>query len=100
MAQGQVLLWAFFYKVRGLSGRALPLHHYRHWAHVSFTAVLGMDVPQHCVGSRRSWVSDVPVEVLNALCVIAGKTSERHAVLVSTNAVHNKKSTESHVLSM
>jgi hypothetical protein len=38
-------LGLFFYEVReGLSGRALPLHHHRHRTHVSFTAVLGMDV--------------------------------------------------------
>jgi hypothetical protein len=38
-------LGLFFYKVRErLSGRPLPLHHHGHCTHVSFTAVLGMDV--------------------------------------------------------
>ena len=67
-------LGLLFYKVRGLSGRVLPLHHHRHCTHVSFTAVLDIDVLQHCVSSQRSLVSDVSVKVLDALCVRAGKT--------------------------
>jgi hypothetical protein len=60
----QVLLWAFSStKVReGLSG-ALPLHRHRHCTHVSFTAVLGMDVLPHCVSGQRPLVSNVPVKV-------------------------------------
>ena len=58
----------------GLPGRVLPLHHHRHCTHVSFTAVLDIDVLQHCVSSQRSLVSDVSVKVLDALCVRAGKT--------------------------
>jgi hypothetical protein len=61
---------------------------------VNFTAVLDIDVLQHCVSSQRSLVPDVSVKVLDALCVRAGKTAECHPVLVSTDAVHNKESTE------
>jgi hypothetical protein len=51
---------------------APSLHH--HWAHVSFAAVLGMDVFQHCVSGQCPLVSKVPVKVLDVLCVSAGKT--------------------------
>jgi hypothetical protein len=45
--------------------RVLPFHYHRHCTHVSFTAVLGVDVLQHCVSSKRSSVSNVSVEVLD-----------------------------------
>ena len=82
MAQGQVLLWAFlFYRVReGLSGRVVPLHHHCHRTDVSFTAVLDVDVPQHCVSGQRSLVSNVSVKVFYALCVSAGEADQRHTV--------------------
>ena len=91
MAQRQALLWAFlFYKLReGLSWRVLPFHHRRHRTHVSFTAVLGMNVLQHCVSSQRSLVPNAPVKVLDAICVRAGKTYQRHSIIVFTYAVHN-----------
>jgi hypothetical protein len=56
---------------------------------MTFTIVHGMDVLQHFAGSQRSSVSDVPIKVLNALRVSAGKTGEDRAPLVSANAVHN-----------
>jgi hypothetical protein len=54
-----------------------------------FTAVFGMDVLQHFAGGQRSSVSEVPIKVLNALCVSAGKTGEDRTPIVSANAVHN-----------
>jgi len=91
MAHRQVLLWAFSStKVReALSGRALPLHRDRRRTHVSFTAVLGMDVLPHCVGGQCPLVSNVPVKVLDALRVSAGKTDEDRTLIVRTDAVHN-----------
>lgn len=59
-----------------LSGRALPLHYHRHCPHMSFTAVLGMNVLQHCLGGQRSRVSHASVKVLDALDVSAGATDE------------------------
>jgi hypothetical protein len=83
----------FFYQVRdGLSRRVLSLHHHRHCAPVSFTAVLSMDVLQHCASGQRPVVSNAPAKVLDMLCVSAGKTNEFHSVPVSSNAVHNKES--------
>src|ERR1700681_996102 len=75
MAHRQVLLRAhFLYKGReGLPVCVLPLHHHRHCTNVSFTAVLDMDVFPHCVSGQCPLVSNVPVEVLDALCVSAGK---------------------------
>jgi hypothetical protein len=83
-------LGLLFYKLReGLSGRVLPLHHHRHRTHVSFTTVLGMDVLQHCMSRQRSLVRNASVKVLDPICVRAGKTDQRHPIIVLTNAVHN-----------
>jgi hypothetical protein len=71
-----------------LSGRVLPLHHHRHRTHVGITAVLGMDVLQHCMSRQRSRVPNASGKVLDAICVRAGKTDQRHAVTVFLNAVH------------
>jgi len=84
----------------GPLGRVLPFHYHRHSTDVSFTAVLGVDVLQHCVSGLCSLVSNASVKVLHALCVSAGKTEEDHPTLVSTNAVHNSKSTECLPVSM
>jgi hypothetical protein len=43
---------------------------------MSFTAVLGMNVLQHCLGGQRSRVSHASVKVLDALDVSAGATDE------------------------
>lgn len=56
---------------------------------MSFTAVLGTDVLQHFASGHRSLVSEVPVKVLDALRVSAGKTDEDGTHIVSANAVHN-----------
>jgi hypothetical protein len=60
---------------------------------MSFTAVLGMDVPQHRLSGQCPLVSNVPVEVLDALCVSARKADEDRTLSVPTDAVHNRKST-------
>jgi len=88
---GSLLDRSLLLSAGGLSGRVLTFHYHRHCTNVSFTAVRGMDVLQHCVSGQRSLVSHVSVKVLDALCVSAGKTEEEHPVLVSTNAVHNKR---------
>jgi hypothetical protein len=77
---------------------APSLHH--HWAHASFAAVLGMDVLQHCVSGQCPLVSNVPVEVLDVLCVSAGKTDQDRSLIVFTDAVHNQESTECLAVSM
>jgi len=74
---------------KGLSGCALPLHRHRHCTHVSFTAVLGLDVLPHCVSGQRPLVSNVPVRVLDALRVSAGKTDEDRTLIVLTDAIHS-----------
>ena len=51
--------------------------------------MLGVNVLQHCVSSQRSWVSNPPVKVLDALCVSAGKTDESRTPIVFTDAVHH-----------
>jgi hypothetical protein len=56
---------------------------------MSFTAVLGMDVLQHFADGQRSLVSEVPVKVLDALRVSAGKTGKDRILIVSANAVRN-----------
>jgi hypothetical protein len=71
------------------SGRALPFHHHRHPSHLSFMAVLGIDVLQHRAGGQRSWVPNISVGFLDALCVSASKTAESSAPIVSTDAVHH-----------
>jgi len=70
----------------------LPSHCYRHCTHVSFTAVLGMDVLQHCLSGQRSRVSNASFKVLDALCVSAGATHERRTPIVSADAVHSSYS--------
>ena len=92
---GRFSSWSllFYYVREELSGRVLPLHHHRHRTPVSFTAVLGMDVPQHRLSGQRPLVSNVPVEVLDALCVSARKANEDRTFIVPSDAVHNKKST-------
>ena len=56
---------------------------------MTFTIVHGMDVLQHFAGGQRLSVSEVPVKVLDALRVSAGKTDEDRTPIVSANAVHN-----------
>ena len=58
---------------------------------MTFTIVHGMDVLQHFAGGQRLSVSEVPVKVLDALRVSAGKTDEDRTPIVSANAVHNKR---------
>src|SRR5450432_669670 len=72
-----------------LLGRMLPFHHHRHWPHVSFTAVIGMNVLQHCLSGQRSWVFNAPVKSLDALCVSAGTTDEPRTPTVFPDAVHS-----------
>jgi|HubBroStandDraft_6_1064221.scaffolds.fasta_scaffold95358_1 hypothetical protein len=87
MAQRQVLRWALPQSAGWLPGRILSLH--RHRTCMSFTAVLGMDVLQHFADGQRSLVSEVPVKVLDALRVSAGKTGKDRILIVSANAVRN-----------
>jgi hypothetical protein len=90
MARRQVRLWTVLppLRAKGMLGRVLPFHYHRHCTHVSFTAVLGVDVLQHCVSSKRSSVSNVSVEVLGAHLVKTGATDEGQTVLLSNDAVH------------
>ena len=60
----------------------LSFYDHRHYPYVSFTAVLGVNVFQHCVSGQRSWVSTSSVKVLDALCVSAGKTDEGRTPIV------------------
>ena len=53
-------------------------------------AVLDMDVLQHFVSGQRPLVSDVPVEVFDALCVRANQADEDRAPIVPANAVHDE----------
>jgi len=55
--------------------------------------VLGMDMAQHRSSGQCPLVSNVPIEVLDALCVSARKADEDRTLSVPTDAVHNKKST-------
>jgi hypothetical protein len=91
MAQRQVRLWTVLLPLLtagGMLRRVLPFHYHRHCTHVSFTAVLGVDVLQHCVSSKRSSVSNVSVEVLDTHRVKASNTDEGQTVLLSNDAVH------------
>ena len=67
----------------------LALHHHCHGTDVSLAAVFGMNVLEHFLGSQRSWVSTALVEVLDVLCVRAGKTDEGRTLLISTDSVHS-----------
>jgi hypothetical protein len=69
----------------------LTFHHLRHRTQVSFTAVLGMDVLQHCLSRQRAWVSNAFVKVFDSLCVCAGTAEESRASVISTDAVHNRR---------
>lgn len=77
----------------GLSGRIVLLRYHRHCPHMTFTAVLSMDVPQHRLSGQGPLVSNVPIEVLDALCVSARKADEDRTLGVPADAVHNTKST-------
>jgi hypothetical protein len=46
---GSPLGRSFLLSAGGLSRGVLPFHYHRHCTHVSFTAVLSMDVLQHCL---------------------------------------------------
>ena len=91
MPQRQVLLWAvLFHSAWGrLSRGVLPFHYHRHCTRVRFTAVLSMDVLQHCLSGQRSWVSNAAFKVLDVLCMSAGTTHEGRTPIISTNAVHD-----------
>jgi hypothetical protein len=67
----------------------LSFHDHRHCPYVSFTAVLGVNVLQHCVSGQGSWVSNSSVKVLGALSVSAGKTDEGRTPIVFSDAVHH-----------
>jgi hypothetical protein len=70
----------------------LPVHYHCHRTHVSFTAVLSMDVLQHCLSGERSWVSNASFKVLDALCMSAGTTHKGRTPIVSTDAIHSSYS--------
>jgi hypothetical protein len=79
----------------GLSECLLPFHYHSHPTHVRFTAVLGTNMLQHCLRGQRAWVSDACVKVLDVLRVCASTTDKNRTGVISADAVHNKKSTES-----
>jgi hypothetical protein len=70
-----------------LSRGVLPFHFHRLCTHVSFTAVLSMNVFQHCLSGERSLVSNASFKVLDAHCMSAGTTHEGRTSIVSTDAV-------------
>jgi hypothetical protein len=70
----------------------LPFHYHSHRTHVGFTAVLGMNVFQHCLSRQRAWISNALSKVLDALCMSAGTTHEGRTPHVSTDAVHSSYS--------
>jgi len=91
--KGRFSFWLFLLlSVGGLSGRMLPFHHYRHCTHVRFTAVLGMNVLQHCLSRQRSRIPRASIEVLNSLGVGAGTTDESRTAGISTDAIHSSYS--------
>ncbi len=69
----------------------LPFHNHRHRAHMSFTAVLGMDVIQHRLSGERSWVSNASVKFVDALGMRACTTGESRTRMVFSDAVHNQE---------
>ena len=75
------------------SSIVLLFHYHNHCPQVTKPAVLGINVPQHCLSRQCSGVSSVFVEVLrnvqDALFVSAGKTGKGNAVIISTNAVRH-----------
>jgi hypothetical protein len=73
---------------RGSSGCVLSFHYHCHCTDVSFTAVLGMNVFQHCLSRQRARVSNASFKVLDALRMSAGTTHEGRTSIVSTDAVH------------
>jgi hypothetical protein len=67
----------------------LPVPDHCHCARVAFAAVLGVHVIQHRFSGERAGISDVSVEVSDALRMSAGKTQKDHLTLFSTDVVHN-----------
>jgi hypothetical protein len=61
--------------------------------HMSFTAVLGLDVLQHGLSRQRAWISNASVKASDSLCVCAGTTHKGRTRIVFSDAVHNQKST-------
>jgi hypothetical protein len=61
---------------------------------MSLTAMLSVNVFQHCLSCQCAWVSDASVKVLDALCVSAGKTDEGRTPIILTDMVHNNRVTE------
>ena len=75
------------------SSIVLLFHYHSHCPQVTKPAVLGINVPQHCLSGQCSGVSSVFVEVLrnvqDALFVSAGKTGKSDAAIVSTDSVRH-----------
>jgi hypothetical protein len=69
----------------------VPFHNLRHATHMSFTAVFGMNVFQHCLSGQRARVSNASVKFANALGVRTCTTDESQATVISTDAVHNDR---------
>lgn len=59
--------------------------------HMSFTAVLGLDVLQHGLSRQRAWISNASVKASDSLCVCAGTTDKGRTSVISTDAVHNRR---------
>jgi hypothetical protein len=69
----------------------LPFHYHSHRTHVSFTAVLGMNVFQHCLSRQRARVSNASVKFVHSLGVRACTTDESCTRMVFSDAVHNRR---------
>jgi hypothetical protein len=69
----------------------LPFHDHRHCTNVSFTAMFGLNMFQHCLSGQRASVANTSVKVLDPLDVCAGKAGKGRASVISTDAVHNRR---------
>ena len=88
---GSPLGRSFLLRAGGLSGRMLPFHYHRYCTHVSFAAVLGINVFQHGLSRQSSWISKHSMKALDPLCVCAGTTDENRTSVMSSDAVHNRR---------
>ena len=72
----------------------LPFHYRRRRTHVSFTAVIGMNVLQHCLSRQRAWISKPSVKIADALGVSACTTDERRTLIVCSDDIYSHKNME------
>jgi hypothetical protein len=66
----------------------VALHQRSHGTEVNLAAVFGMNVLEDCLSSKRSWVSNAFVKVLDVLRVGASKAHEGRILTISVDSVH------------